>query len=141
MSGPLRTRNGTCDGCRKRRKLTHPANDLKASASDAVHYYGLCSECFPKVKTQEDIRTLREAARLDRKANPKPKYRKAYVCIGGLLDGEFACTTDFYTGGMYEHLSCEYAEYNSAGRFHGGDSSMIFVHTALIKAPITGRKR
>jgi hypothetical protein len=131
-----RTRRGTCDGCGKVRKLTYPERKTGiVQAGEEISYYGLCSECFPKVKTQADIIALRKAR------GPRKRYKKAYPCIGGPLDGEHAATEDFYRDGMYAHLDNEYASYNSSGSFGGGRASMIFVHSSLIKPVISARER
>lgn len=151
-----RTRRGTCDGCGKVRKLTYPpkkntAEHPRILPPDAeIYYYGLCSECFPKVKTQADIRTLRQA----RDKTTRKRYKKAYPCLGGPLDGQHAATEDFETaspekfrhhswyreGGMYGHLADEYVEFN-AGRRTRSAPSMIFVHTSILKPVISARER
>lgn len=155
-----KTRRGTCDGCGKVRKLTYPEKKNTREhprilgPDEEIHYYGLCSECFPKVKTQADIRALRKA----RDPKEKKRYRKAYPCIGGPLDGLNAATEDMYPrvvarrdsgqwkegdvireGGMYGHVADEYEAYNSAG--HGRHASMIFVHTSLLRQVVSARVR
>lgn len=146
----MSARRGTCDGCGKVRKLTHPKRkEGIVKAGEEISYYGLCSECLPKVKTQADIVKLRREVRA-----PRKRYKKAYPCIGGPLDGQHAATEDFYQGspekfrehswfregGMYGHLADEYASYNASGRSRRGPS-MIFVHTSLLKPLISARDR
>lgn len=154
-----KTRRGTCDGCGKVRKLTYRANRTRevmyhpdgrkkllspAEHAEAhkrlIHYYGLCSECFPKVETHADIVALRRAR------GPKPRApRFAYPVIGGPLDGESATTADFGREGMYEHLAREYREFNAAsGRSSkriGASPSMVFLHTSLLRPLIAPRDR
>jgi hypothetical protein len=150
----MKTRKGTCDGCGKVRKLTHPERKTGiVGPGEEVSYYGLCSECFPKVKTQADIIKLRKA-RDPRERKP----RFAYPCIGGPLDGEYATTDDFEKptdekyrgnswfreGGMYGHLADDYAEFNNSrgGRkVIGGEPSMVFIHRALLKPLVAPRNR
>jgi hypothetical protein len=154
----VKTRTGTCDGCGKRRKLTYPEDhskellferdsrgNLRRKYLDTkqhheihkqlIHYYGLCSECFPKVKTSDDVQALRKAR------EPKSRGpRHAYCCIGGPLDGQFAATIDFYGDGMYSHLDNEYVEYN-AGRRTSKAPSMIYVHKSLLQMPVSAKRR
>jgi hypothetical protein len=121
--------------------LTYPEKkEYAANSDDLIHYYGLCSECFPKVKTQADIRALRAERREREKVTPKKRYRKAYPVVGGPLDGEHAATIDFYRDGMYEHLADEYAEYNRSSTSTRG-ASMIFVHSSLLKPVVSARER
>jgi hypothetical protein len=127
------------DASGKRRYLT--TAEHHEAHKKLIHYYWLCSECFPKVETQADIAALRRARA------PKPRApRFAYPVIGGPLDGESATTADFEDkGGMYEHLAREYHQFNSAsGRSAkriGGYPSMIFLHTSLIRPLIAPRDR
>lgn len=149
----------TCDGCGKRRKCEKPADKTRevmyhpdgrkrymttaehhAAHKKLIHYYWLCSECFPKVETQADLITLRRARA------PKPRApRFAYPVIGGPLDGESATTADFAREGMYEHLAREYREFNAAsGRSSkriGASPSMVFLHTSLLRPLIAPRDR
>lgn len=148
-----KTRRGTCDGCGKVRKLTYPEQKNTPEhprilkPGEEIHYYGLCSECFPKVKTQADIISLRKTR------EPRKKYKKAYPCIGGPLDGLYAASEDMYPeivarddgrvlreGGMYGHIGDEYIEYNAANS-SSRTPSMIFVHTSLLKPVISARAR
>jgi hypothetical protein len=166
----LKTRTGTCDGCGKKRKLTKPADRTQEVMYDAqgrrlllssaehaarhkqlIHYYWLCSECFPKVNHQDDI------AKLRKEREPKErKARFAYPIIGGPLDGEYATTDDFYPergkpdsyyyrpGGLYGHLDREYAEFNAASGGNkklGGSPTMVFIHKSLLKPLISPRDR
>lgn len=145
-----KTRTGTCEGCGKRRKLTYPADRTQELFYDGtrklllnstehatrfnllIHFYGFCSECLPLVHSQKDIQTLRK------NREKKQRYKKAFICIGGPLDGQFAITDDFYREGIYGHLGNDYDQFNSSG---GGKSSMIWVHRSLVKAPVSGKDR
>lgn len=106
-----------------------------------VSYYGLCSECYPLVSTQEDVARLRREYRSGR---PKRGPRFAYPCLRGPLDGEYATTKDFETEGMYAHLAGQYVQYNSAGyrgRRIGGHPSAIYVWAEGLPALISPRNR
>jgi hypothetical protein len=146
----MRTRNGTCDGCGKRRKLTHPEKKQGlVRAGEEISYYGLCSECFPLIHNQADVVERRKTTRQER---PKRRPSIAYPCIGGPLDGQHALTSDFEKptaekfrgnswfreGGMYGHLADEYLEYNSsrsgAKRQGGWPPSMVFLHKTIVPA-------
>lgn len=82
---------------------------------------------------------------------------KAHVCVGGPLDGEFATSEDFYgypardekgrlerlnwtprETGMYQHLRNEYQAYHNA---HRSNVPVLWIHTSLLKPPISPRKR
>jgi hypothetical protein len=123
------TRSATrcCDGCGRKRKLYY---------GEALPFHGLCSECIVTIKDEAGIVKARKAR------PPRARYRKAYICIGGPLDGQYATTEDFHDReGMYAHLDDQYASYNSSGSYGGGRASMIYVHMSLIKPPISGRER
>lgn len=88
---------------------------------------------------------------------------KAYPCIGGPLDGEFATTGDFegdypyvkgtkrrdYDAkrieGMYEHLASSYVQFNQAGNNWNKDTRrippMIWLHTGLLVLPVPPKER
>jgi hypothetical protein len=156
----MKTRKGTCDGCGRVRKLTKPedrnrelfyneegrkihlSEDERRRRLDLlVHYYWLCSECFPQVKSQADIRRLR-STRVKR-----PRSKLAYPIIGGPLDGEHAITDDMSTYGdaLYKDAAHEYFEFNGAGRGRkrvgGFPPTMIYVHKSLLKPLISARER
>lgn len=90
---------------------------------------------------------------------------KAYLCIGGPLDGHFAMTDDFAdapyhweypsgkswrthngtrvdTGpaGLYHHLEDKYVAFNASGRGRKVPS-MVWIHVDLLKMPISPRLR
>lgn len=146
--GAGRFHRGTCDGCGKVRKLAHPPNGPapdrsvfqsieKRRENDRlqIQYYGLCVECYPKVKTQGDIVRLRQ----ERPRKPR-QPRFSYPCVGGPLDGQYALTTDFYSSG--KHHGKGYAEYNQAGGGRnrvGSSPSMIFVHESKLLPLRSGR--
>lgn len=131
------TRKGTCDVCRRSRKLTR-----------FERWYWRCTECFPL--TGDALKQAIKEGK-ERVALRTAKARMAYPIIGGPLAGEHAVTTDFYRssgqpgdtwyreGGMYAHLADEYYEFNAAsGSGHkriGGSPTMIFVHRDLL-APL-----
>lgn len=182
----MKTRTGTCEGCGKRRKLTYPENktqevmyhqdgrkkllspaEHQAATKQLIHYYGLCSECFPKVNHQDDIIKLRK----QREEKPRAeKARFAYPIIGGPLDGMYATTSDFEErvvakhdsfkygtkeiqykaghifreGGMYGHLANEYEEFNASRGVRkklGASPSMVYIHKTLLKPLIHPRDR
>jgi len=83
--------------------------------------------------------------------------KRAHICIGGPLDGEFACSDDFYGGyekvpgtnrndysksveGMYEHLKGQYQQFNTAHSRRGA-CNVIWLHTSLMKVPVSPRAR
>jgi len=157
-----KTRTGTCEGCGKRRKLTYPENRTEelfyyqtpngvmrkkllstqqnCEAQELlIHYYGLCSECFPQVKCRSDV------ARLRKQREKKQRSKVAYPIIGGPLDGQYAITDDFYHDGIFANVEREYIDYNCAS--HGGKTigsnppSMLWIHKSLLKPIISGRDR
>jgi hypothetical protein len=71
---------------------------------------------------------------------------KAYYCVGGPLDGQYATTADFYTYawgdnpvGMFAHLDGEYSQFNNGGYASG--CSMVWLHKSLLKPPIKAKDR
>ncbi len=71
---------------------------------------------------------------------------KAYPVIGGPLDGEYACTKDFDSDGMYAHLSGTYAQYNFGWVDWRRDKgthvpSMVFLSLELTKPVISAKNR
>jgi len=91
---------------------------------------------------------------------------KAHICIGGPLDGEWATSSDFHgdwisagadsrrEDGMYEHLSREYFQFNTArhqstvfqhpsrkkglGRV---ECHVVWLHRSLLQSPKSPRER
>ena len=120
-------RRGTCDACGRVRKLHRV---LKSE----LKYHSFCRECAPKMNSIEDVKLARN------RRPAKKRYKKAYPCIGGALDGEYAATEDFYSDGMYRHLSDSYVEYNLGHRTRSAPS-MIFVDRSLLKPVISAAKR
>ncbi len=75
---------------------------------------------------------------------------KAYYCVGGPLDGEYATSKDFHGNwetnedGMYSHLRKEYAAYNSSGWSYvpqGDKCSRLWIHKDYLKPGISPRGR
>lgn len=133
-------RRQVCDVCKRSRKCKRVGST----------YEFRCGECMdlPSVALAEARDLGKERVKQRTEA-----AKKAYPCIGGPLDGMFAMVSDFHRaygtpdsrwyseGGMYAHLANEYLEYNASSRHNRGSSSMIYVHTSLIKQPVRGRDR
>lgn len=155
---PPKPKVRTCDGCGRRRQCEKPENrtmevmhhpdgrkklltpsEHKEAFNLLIHFYWLCSECLPKVKTQADIAALRKAR------EPKMRAKVAYPILGGPLDGQSAITDDMYSDGMYAAVAREYVEYNSAGaggkRIGSNPPSMLWIHRSLLRPIIAGRDR
>lgn len=68
---------------------------------------------------------------------------KAYYCVGGPLDGEYATSKDFYGDwrtkekGMYAHLYKQYSQFNGCG----GRCTMLWIHVDLMKPGINPKNR
>jgi len=131
---------GTCNVCRRQRKLFR-----------YEQFHRRCAECLSL--TGDALDAARRAGK-ERVAARSLASRKAYVCIGGPLDGEFATTYDFHPevkskggevlreGGIYGHLAYEYTEFNAAvGNYRRHAPSMVFIHESLLKNPIPARQR
>lgn len=143
----------SCSVCRKRRVCEQSKDDADKTVGGEKHgpsrvpswapHYCLreCIKLTPAQRTAKRTE-IREAQR------KKPTAKFAYPIIGGPLDGEYAITSDFYSGsgkegdtyyrpeGIYYHLSRQYEEFNAAhgGRkVLGGSPSMVFIHTSLLK--------
>ena len=115
-----------------------------AAVSSTSHRRGTCDACGRVRKLHRVLKSEMnsiEDVKLARNRRPaKKRYKKAYPCIGGALDGEYAATEDFYSDGMYRHLSDSYVEYNLGHRTREAPS-MIFVDRSLLKPVISAAKR
>jgi len=113
-----------------------------------IRFYYLCTECFPKVSSQDDVGRLRKFHYPARKERNKKRSKLAYPIIGGPLDGEHAITDDMssYGEALYKEVAREYVEFNAAGgsggkRIGGFPPSMIYVHKSVLKPLISARTR